>query len=135
MPILATELTPDPLRSGVTAASVALAEAGVQMYGLVVGCCAVCDIPPSSIFFTDLSTLQAFLPSIATPFLDPTLTEAKLASAFASVACIPALGTITNVGLSGVVPVKQFDEALKVCVEVCGQIHGVAKAALVAKSG
>jgi exosome complex component MTR3 len=29
------------LCSGVTAASVALAEAGVQMYGLVVGCCAV----------------------------------------------------------------------------------------------
>lgn len=36
-----SQLTFFPCRRGVTAASVALAEAGIQMYGLVVGCCAV----------------------------------------------------------------------------------------------
>lgn len=39
-------LSRSSLCSGVTAASVALAEAGVQMYGLVVGCCAVSAAVP-----------------------------------------------------------------------------------------
>jgi hypothetical protein len=65
---------------------------------------------------------------------------------------MPALGTITNVGVSGVVSVEKLDEVsslflasraverladlslrlqtLQKVVQACGQIHGVAKGAL-----
>lgn len=99
---------------------------------------------------TNLVASQAFLPDlIDTPLLDPTRDEAKRASAFASLACIPALGTITNVGLRGVVPAQTLErvsntpspsaspaltkflvQALKECFDACGQVHAVAKAAL-----
>ncbi|ORY55749.1 mRNA transport regulator 3 [Leucosporidium creatinivorum] len=114
--ILESDGSDADISAGVTAASVALAEAGVQMYGLVVGCCA------------------AFVPSSPLPLLDPTRAEAKTATAFASLACMPALGTITNVGVSGVVSVEQLDETLQKVVQACGQIHGVAKGALEVES-
>jgi exosome complex component MTR3 len=122
------------------------------MYGLVTGCCAVSRSLADTGSITD-EQAQAFVPTSPTPLLDPTRAEAKQATAFVTLACIPALGTITNVGMSGVVPVGNFEEvrrgspsfmrakrrsdfvcmcfqALSQCVEVCGQIHGVAKNAL-----
>lgn len=100
---------------------------------------------------SDLSFSQAFDSNkSSTPILDPTLAESKSASGFAHLSCIPALGTITNVGLYGVVPVELFDEvsperslcfrvetdhvlcfkAINQCFTASGQIHAVAKAAL-----
>ncbi|KAK4704528.1 exosome complex component MTR3, partial [Phenoliferia sp. Uapishka_3] len=110
--ILESDGSDDDISAGVTAASVALAQAGIQMYGLVIGCNA------------------AFFPDLPIPLLDPTRAEAKLSTAFASVACIPALGTVTSAGLRGIVSMDVFDEAVKQCAAVCGQIHAVAKDAL-----
>lgn len=42
--------------------------------------------------------------------LDPTRDEARQASAFASLACMPALGTVTNVGMSGVVSLDEYEQ-------------------------
>lgn len=43
-PTSANAVTADfALLSGITAASVALSDAGIQAYGLVIGCCAVSD--------------------------------------------------------------------------------------------
>ncbi|GAA5913494.1 hypothetical protein JCM5296_001744 [Sporobolomyces johnsonii] len=96
----------------VTAASVALAEAGIAMHGLVIGCCA------------------AVLPTFNQPVLDPTRAEARQALAFAHLACIPALGTVTNLRLTGAVPPETLAPILERCSEVCGLLHGVAKQAL-----
>ncbi|GAA5883611.1 hypothetical protein JCM1840_007462 [Sporobolomyces johnsonii] len=96
----------------VTAASVALAEAGIAMHGLVIGCCA------------------AVLPTFNQPILDPTRAEARQALAFAHLACMPALGTVTNLRLTGAVPPETLAPILERCFEVCGLLHGVAKQAL-----
>ncbi|CEQ40362.1 SPOSA6832_01963 [Sporobolomyces salmonicolor] len=96
----------------VTAASVALAEAGIAMHGLVVGCCA------------------AVLPTFDQPVLDPTRAEARHALAFAHLACMPALGTVTNLRLTGAVPPETLAPILERCSEVCALLHGVAKQAL-----
>jgi hypothetical protein len=88
---------------------VALAQAGIEMYGLVIGTSAV------SRFSTALSaqrdTRQAILPPPTTTthdiyrtplLLDPTATEMKeRATGLISLACIPAMGTTTNVSMLG----------------------------------
>lgn len=77
------------------------------MYGLVIGCCAV-----SKFFaykFAQLMLLpQAILPEeqeamYQTPFLlDPSADEdSRIASGLVSLACIPAMGTVTNLSIQG----------------------------------
>lgn len=83
------------------------------MYGLVVGCCAVSAVSRLLVGLSRADShhpSQAFVPSSPLPLLDPTRAEAKTATAFASLACMPALGTITNVGVSGVVSFEKLDE-------------------------
>lgn len=83
------------------------------MYGLVVGCSAVSHRRTSSSpsISRHLVNIQAFLPSSpTTPLLDPTRIESREATAFASLACIPALGTVTNVSMQGVLPVGVLEE-------------------------
>ncbi|GAA5829402.1 hypothetical protein JCM3766R1_001086 [Sporobolomyces carnicolor] len=63
-----------------TAASVALAEAGIHMYGLTIGLCA--------------ASHPAF-PSTS-PLLDPTRDEAFASSSFFSIALMPALGSVMD---------------------------------------
>ncbi|GAA6018242.1 hypothetical protein JCM10207_002880 [Rhodosporidiobolus poonsookiae] len=107
------------LSLGVTAASVALAEAGIAMKGLVVGCSA--------------ALLPSLSPSSPTPLilLDPTRAEALAAAAFLTFAAIPALGTVTNCAVKGVVGVEVLMEATQKALEVCGALHGVARQVLV----
>ncbi|GAA5852942.1 hypothetical protein JCM8547_004743 [Rhodosporidiobolus lusitaniae] len=106
------------LSLGVTAASVALAEAGIAMKGLVVGCSAALLPSPSS---------SSSTPTI---LLDPSRSEVKSASAFLSFACLPALGTVSSLRVSGVVGQAVLWEVTSKAFEVCGLLHGVAKDAL-----
>lgn len=165
MTILESDGSDDDICAGVTAASVALAEAGVQMRGLVVGCSAVSSVRTIAGFATrpkltcsTLSDSQAFPPETTTPLLDPTLDEVKQSTSFASIACLPALGTVTHVSVRGVIPTAVFDQvsgpltscstlnitcayfvsvpqALKQCLDSCGAVHAVAKAALLEGAG
>ncbi|GEM08073.1 mRNA transport regulator 3 [Rhodotorula toruloides] len=105
------------LSIGVTAASVALAEAGIPMRGLVTSCSA------------------AVLATAKSAILDPTRDEAVSSSAFVSLACMPALGTVTNVRLSGAVEPDLLSDTMDKAWEVCTLLHGVAKQALVDSAG
>lgn len=51
------------------------------------------------------------IPDSAAPIalLDPTGSESRTCRSFASVACIPALGTLTNVGMRGIVSPEVFE--------------------------
>ncbi|GAA5916770.1 hypothetical protein JCM6882_003056 [Rhodosporidiobolus microsporus] len=113
------------LSLGVTAASVALAEAGIAMKGLVVGCSAA--LLPSS---PSSAPTSSPAPQTVT-LLDPTRPEVRAASAFLSFACIPALGTVTSLRVNGVVAPAVLGEVTQKAFEVCGLLHGVAKQALV----
>ncbi|KAM0752520.1 mRNA transport regulator 3 [Meredithblackwellia eburnea MCA 4105] len=110
--ILESDGRDDDISAGVTASSVALAEAGIQMYGLVIGSSA------------------AFIPSAPTPLLDPTRDEARFAKAFVYLACIPALGTVTSTTVQGIISIEAYEQALEQCSTISGQIHSVARDAL-----
>lgn len=87
------------------------------MFGLVIGCYAVRYF----VCFLGTTTLmrlqnQAFLPistsSIPLILLDPTGAESHRCSAFTSLSCIPALGTITNVEMRGIVSPEVFEKVI-----------------------
>ncbi|GAA5936225.1 hypothetical protein JCM3775_006437 [Rhodotorula graminis] len=108
------------LSIGVTAASTALAEAGIPMRGLVTGCSAA--LLPSSPSSSSTPT--------STALLDPTRFEARAAQSFLTLSCLPALGTSTSVRVNGVVDPSSLAETLTKMYDVCGLLHGVAKEAL-----
>ncbi|KAK4054606.1 3'-5'-exoribonuclease [Microbotryomycetes sp. JL221] len=110
--ILESDGSDADISAGITAASTALAEAGVQMFGLVVGCCAI------------------FSHKTYAPMLDPTRDEVKHAAGQVSLSCMPALGTVTNVTMTGTVPISMYESTLTQLFEACGQCHAVARDAL-----
>ncbi|GAA5993362.1 hypothetical protein JCM10908_002628 [Rhodotorula pacifica] len=97
---------------GVTAASVALACAGISMRGLVTACSAVLPVDAQ----------QAWL--------DPTRAEVHHAQCYLSLACIPAMGTVTNFRLAGQCPPAVLEKTLLSTREVCALLHGAAQKAL-----
>lgn len=83
----------------------ALAEAGVEMFGLVIGSCAVrvhC-LPsprPTQLTIHHQTTLDQNL------LVDPTSDETRhpQTSGLLSISCLPAMGTVTNIAFQGDLP-------------------------------
>lgn len=90
------------------AASAALAEAGIEMFGLVVATSA-CSLVPSvgknkaDLARMDVDTAEEPGPQI---LLDPTGAEDARAMGNVTLACMPALGSITNVRQTGSMSAK-----------------------------
>jgi len=104
----------DDISSGITAASVALSDAGIQAYGLVIGTCA-------SIVAID--DKQAIL-------FDPTYKEARSAQGSLALACMPAMSSSTNLIFEGIASRDLLKQTVKELQATCAQIHGVAVQAL-----
>ncbi|KIP09585.1 hypothetical protein PHLGIDRAFT_102557, partial [Phlebiopsis gigantea 11061_1 CR5-6] len=96
--------------SGSVAASTALADAGIEMLGLVVSCSA-CIVGKEI-------------------WLDPTDEEVKQSDGSMVYAGMPALGTITSVWQTGKMSVQQAFECMEACQERCTDIHVVVAQAL-----
>ncbi|KDQ60786.1 hypothetical protein JAAARDRAFT_31760 [Jaapia argillacea MUCL 33604] len=96
--------------SGALAASAALADSGIELFGLVVSC-------SSSLVGQDI-------------WLDPTEEEAKIAEGTLVLVCMPALGTITNIWQAGQLDPQKTIECLEACQERCNDIHAVVAQAL-----
>ena len=62
--------------------------------------------------------------------LDPTSHESLLASGLISLACLPSLGTITNICLQGVLDASILDLTFDALKEACVRVHAVAIQAL-----
>ena len=116
--------------SGVTAASVALAEAGVEMFGLVIGSCAV--RARSEHGKSRPNPLYDYLRrpiALASPksivLYDPTYEEASLPSAsLVSLAYIPALGSVTSLNLQGEIPPIELKTVIKsLCLYFRNRAH------------
>lgn len=78
-----------------TAASAALADAGIDMFGLAISCTTAINNPSGS-------SLECLL--------DPDGQEADAARGLVMVTCLPALGTVTNVVQSGLVSATEVME-------------------------
>ncbi|KAH8830738.1 3' exoribonuclease family, domain 1-domain-containing protein [Flagelloscypha sp. PMI_526] len=96
--------------SGITAASCALADAGIEMFGLVVACTAA--LRDNTIY------------------LDPTVDDMESADGTLLLSCMPALGTITSTSMSGRMDPNRAIECMDLCQEKCMDIHSVVAQAL-----
>jgi len=91
--------------SGAVAASTALADAGIDMLGMVVSC-------------TACVTSKEIL-------LDPTADEADTAKGCFTLATVPALGLITNIWQTGQMTLDEADQCIDLCQEQCLSVHSV----------
>ncbi|KZT61699.1 ribosomal protein S5 domain 2-like protein [Calocera cornea HHB12733] len=96
--------------AAVMAASAALADAGVEMLGLVVGCCAV----------------RVGLPGTGPRWLDPCEEEQRRARGGVGVTCLPALGTVADLWQWGELSLDEVDEMADECRSKCDELHHVA---------
>ncbi|EJD02287.1 ribosomal protein S5 domain 2-like protein [Fomitiporia mediterranea MF3/22] len=96
--------------AGAIAASTALAHARIDMLGLVVSCAAA--TMPKEIW------------------LDPTTEEARAARGRLTLACVPALGLVTNVWQTGQMSIDEVEKCIDACQEKCRDIHAVVAQAL-----
>ncbi|KAN0077258.1 3' exoribonuclease family, domain 1 domain containing protein [Tylopilus felleus] len=91
--------------SGSIAASTALADAGIEMFGLVASCSAA--VRGGEIR------------------LDPTEEETNTSDGVVVVACMPALSSITNVWQSGRITAEVTLKCIEMCQDRCIDIHSV----------
>jgi exosome complex component MTR3 len=102
--IFITVIEADGLESciavGSLAASTALADAGIEMFGLVMSCSAVNRTRLSAVNYRQLmKSVQAVVGNEI--WLDPVAAESQAASATIILACMPALATVTSIWQSG----------------------------------
>ncbi|KAJ7219307.1 3' exoribonuclease family, domain 1-domain-containing protein [Mycena pura] len=96
--------------AGSVAASTALADAGIELFGLVTSCAA-------SVVGNDV-------------WLDPTEEEAQFASGTLVLSCLPALRKITSVWQTGQMKVADALRCMEACQERCTETHSVVAQAL-----
>ncbi|KAK7019352.1 3' exoribonuclease family, domain 1-domain-containing protein, partial [Favolaschia claudopus] len=96
--------------SGSVAASTALADAGIEMLGLVTSCAA-------SVVGKEI-------------WLDPTAQEARFSQGTLVLACIPALQKVTSIWQTGEMKVAEMLRCMETCQEKCTEIHSVVAQAL-----
>ncbi|PWN98925.1 hypothetical protein FA09DRAFT_329397 [Tilletiopsis washingtonensis] len=99
------------LPAAATAASVALADAGIEMWGLVVGASLILDRK-------------------GTMLLDPTRADAVQARASARLCSMPALGAITSIEMAGDLTPDESDAAITMLQQACADMHLVAARAV-----
>ncbi|KAL4071378.1 3' exoribonuclease family, domain 1-domain-containing protein [Scleroderma yunnanense] len=101
--------------SGSIAASTALADAGIEMLGLVASCsAAVCEDKI---------------------YLDPTEKEAAASHGTVVFACMPALSSITSICQSGRMSAEDSLKCMELCQDRCIDIHAVVGQSLLANNG
>ncbi|KAL1707270.1 3' exoribonuclease family, domain 1-domain-containing protein [Schizophyllum commune] len=98
------------IASGAVAASAALADAGIEMLGLVSSCSAA--VTGDKIW------------------LDPSAAESEQADGTVILSCMPALDTVTSVWQSGRLLPQKALECMHACQQKCVDIHSVVAQAL-----
>jgi len=99
--------------ASITAASLALADAGIPMQDLVAACAA--------------GKIDG------TVVLDLMDTEDKIGSADVPIALMPSLNAITLLQMDGILTFEEFEKAVNLALEGCGKIYAMQKEALKAK--
>jgi len=117
MDVFVTVLQDDggALASAMTAASVALADAGVEMYDLVVGCALRCD---ADCLLMDPTKLEEY---------EPKDSKHKTNCGAMVVGLMPALHQITALSHKGNMSIEAVAQAMDQAVEGCQQIYPVAQ--------
>merc|ERR1712173_150822 len=107
------------LPAAITAASLAFADAGVEMHDMVTSCAA--------------ALLSGDKPDSASIVLDPTWEEQSRAVGVLTLMYSSSLVTITHLVQTGVFSPSQLSEAMELCRDGCTRIYEISQAALIAK--
>ncbi|KAG0344584.1 hypothetical protein BG004_004345 [Podila humilis] len=122
------------LSAAITAASVALAHAGIEMLDLVAACSASYIPTVPSITSSDGSIVtSASASSSSTPpqiFMDADLEEEKHEQGSIVLAYMPSRNEVTHVLQSGKAEGAIISQSVEYCVEACNKIHAVMNHAL-----
>ncbi|KAG6330091.1 hypothetical protein ID866_8998 [Astraeus odoratus] len=102
------------IASGSVAASAALADAGIEMLGLVASCCA-------AVRGNEIR-------------LDPTEREEVSSDGTVILACMPALSSITTICQSGRMSSEQSTKCVELCYDRCIDIHAVVAQSLLSSN-
>ncbi|KAI1306542.1 hypothetical protein EDD11_004730 [Mortierella claussenii] len=124
------------IAAAVTAASVALAHAGIEMLDLVAGCSASYiqtgpSIPPPSAATT--TSVAGSVVAAARPpqiFMDADLEEEKYEQGAIVLAFMPSLNEVTHVLQSGKAEGSIISQSVEHCMEACNKIYAVMHHAL-----
>ncbi|KAF9514290.1 hypothetical protein BS47DRAFT_1485161 [Hydnum rufescens UP504] len=117
--------------SGSVAASAALADAGIEMLGLVAACSSCVFAPISDP--SQENRMQEDAPideDWGQIWMDPNAEESARASSVLVMAGMPALGTVTHVRQTGAMSIAQASACLDICLQQCAAIHTVVSKAL-----
>lgn len=98
------------LSAAITCASLALANAGIEMYDLVSAC---------SVGLVDNQII-----------LDPEGTEEKMQTASVTVACMPSLNEITQLFQTGEISHTKVQEGIDLCLDGCSKIYALMRSAI-----
>lgn len=137
------------MATGTVAASTALADAGIEMLGLVISCAAVSQ--PTIHVYSLVRALMKMQTLIGEEiWLDPNHDEAAAGAGTLVLACMPALNVVTNVWQNGTMSPKQGlevsfpqrrvrrllisfsgQQCMAACQERCATIHSIVSQSLV----
>jgi len=142
------------MAAGSIAASTALADAGIDMIGLVVSCSGVSVFAPrlQILFDTDDLSVKSIVGKEV--WLDPTQKEMQVSKGCLVLSCMPALGTVTSVWQSGQMKPQELLQVIKhlnfpfllksnltqitkcmdACQERCIDVHSIVAQALLDKA-
>lgn len=106
-----------PLATSLTCCSVALANAGIEMYDLVVGCSA--RISPFQVFI-DPTEMEEYKPE----------SDNQTGNGSVTVGLLPSLNQVSAVTSKGEVEFELLNKATKQCIEVCHKLYPVLQQAV-----
>jgi len=115
------------LAAALICASVALADAGIEMFDLV-SACSACQIrqtsPPSS-------TKSPLRPNDGMILLDPDEVEERFQSAGLTLALMPNLNQVTQIFQTGEMEYAKTTDAIQLCLDGCKKIYSLMTRSLV----
>jgi exosome complex component MTR3 len=111
--VLVLENDGSALSASITCASLALANAGVELFSFV-SSCSTCEVNSELV-------------------IDPTLSEEKASNGSITLSMMTPLKEITHMTQTGVFQSKKLTESIEICVDGCAKVHDSMKHALRSK--
>jgi exosome complex component MTR3 len=111
------------MAAGSIAASTALADAGIDMIGLVVSCSGVSAFTSRFRILFDIEGLSVKSIVGKEVWLDPTQKEMQVSKGCLVLSCMPALGTVTSIWQSGQMKPQELLKVIKCLISFSFEVQ------------
>lgn len=116
------------LPAAVIASTLALADAGIELYDLVVGCSVGVYLGSSK------SSAGSTKQSSVSFIVDPDAKQEENADGMVTISYMPSLESITDITIDGALAVDTIGRAVTLCIQGCGKMHGGVRSILLSQS-